>query len=135
MQNCSGSLFRIPIQPCTGKLPPKGRTESMTKKRIKKDSDTTVINAAECTDNTKARRKLPFEMDNTADTTEDEISKLNGIKFVDNMHDMSITEISSEGKFAVDCLSVTKAQNWHFTPLSISSMEELGPLIHITKCS
>ena len=61
--------------------------------------------------------KLLFETDNTADTMEDEISKLYGIKFVDNMHDMSMTEVSSDDEFAVDCLSVTKAQNWHFTLL------------------
>ena len=99
------------------------------------DSDTTVMTADKGMDNMKAQRKLPFDTDNTADTTEDEISKLYGIKFVDNMHDMSVAELSSDDKFAVDCLSVTKAQNWHFTPLSISSMEELGPLVQITKCS
>ena len=62
-----------------------------------------------------------------------DISKLYGIELVDNMNDMAMAELSLDDEFVVECISMMKAEHWQFTPLSRSSMEELGSLLHIIK--
>ena len=90
-------------------------------------------------DSTKAKRKLPFDTQQLSTSADVRIQM--HLRFQSYMAYSLLTTCmtcllpSSDNEFAVECISVTKAEDWHFTPLSKSSIEELGPLVHITKCS
>ena len=65
---------------------------------------------------------------------------MNDLEFVDNILDVTsetvpqdeLESLDSDDEFNVKVWSVSKAQNWPFTPLSESSRQEVGPLVQIT---
>ena len=95
----------------------------------------------------QSKERLHFKFDPTTSITSSSTpaatgskERMNYLEFVDNILDIisetvpqdELESLDSDDEFNVEVWSVSKAQNWPFRPLSKSSSQEVGPLVHIS---